>query len=48
MEWFYMFAPLALLVIEWFLGETDLVKPNSIIAMILGGLKAILEAFKKA
>ncbi len=47
MNWLYLFAPLAFLVIEWFLGETSIVKPNSTIALVLDILKKILGIVKK-
>lgn len=40
------YVVLALLLVEWFLGNTKLVKANSSASLILGGLKKILDVFK--
>lgn len=37
---------LALFLVEWFLGNTKLVKANSSLALVLEGLKKILNIFK--
>ncbi len=47
MEYVYIYSPLVLLVIEFFLGQTDLVKANSTIALVLDIGKKILGIFKK-
>lgn len=37
---------LALFLVEWFLGNTKIVKANSSVALVLEGLKKVLSVFK--
>jgi hypothetical protein len=37
---------LALFLVEWFLGNTKLVKANSSVSLVLEGLKKVLSVFK--
>ena len=47
MEIWTIILTIALLVLEYFLGETTLVKPNSLLSAVLEAAKKILLFFKK-
>lgn len=48
MEFLAILFPILILVIEFFLGNTKMVKENSLISVILEAAKAILVHFKDA
>lgn len=47
MDIWMIILSIALLAIEFFLGETKMVKPNSLVAAILDAVKKILVFFKE-
>jgi hypothetical protein len=46
-EMIAVWAVFILMVVEYWLGKTNLVKPGSTIEVILNGLKTIASIFKK-
>ena len=47
MDNYTIYFGLAILIIEWFLGQSKLIKSNSIIAIVLTMVMNVLKRFKK-